>query len=178
MKSPDEYTAKLKEFKDIVDQNQVPSANVQFVKQNFANQPFFTGEQMAAKSGAAKGVCEWVINILKYYDVIQDVEPKRKALKESEEQLSAATIKLNEVNEIVRVLNEQLDKLKAEFDKANAEKNAAIAEADRCARRLNLAQRLVTALSSENERWGKSIIVLQQQLELVVGDVLLASSFV
>lgn len=160
MKSPDEYTAKLKEFKDIVDQNQVPSANVQFVKQNFANQPFFTGEQMAAKSGAAKGVCEWVINILKYYDVIQDVEPKRKALKESEEQLSAATIKLNEVNEIVRVLNEQLDKLKAEFDKANAEKNAAIAEADRCARRLNLAQRLVTALSSENERWGKSIIVL------------------
>jgi len=94
---------------------------------------------MAAKSGAAKGVCEWVINILKYYDVIQDIEPKRKALKESEEQLQSATVKLNEVNEIVRVLNEKLDKLKAEFDKANAEKNAAIAEADRCARRLNLA---------------------------------------
>lgn len=40
---------------------------------------------MAKKSNAAKGVCEWVINIVKYWDVIQDVEPKRKALKEATE---------------------------------------------------------------------------------------------
>lgn len=68
---------------------------------------------------------------------------------------------MNEVEEIVRKLNEELFKLTSEFDKAIAEKNAAIAEAEKCARRLNLAQRLVTALSSENERWGKSIIVLE-----------------
>lgn len=40
---------------------------------------------MATKSGAAKGICSWVVNIVKYYDVIQDVEPKRKALKEATE---------------------------------------------------------------------------------------------
>ena len=34
----------------------------------------------------------------------------------------------------------------------------AIAEADRCARRLSLAQRLIKALGSENERWASSII--------------------
>jgi dynein heavy chain, axonemal len=43
---------------------------------------------------------------------------------------------------------------------------------------LNLAQRLVKALSSENERWGKSIIGIEEQLKLVVGDVLMASAFV
>lgn len=104
---------------------------------------------MASKSGAAKGICSWVINIVKYYDVIQDVEPKRKALKEATEQLEEATVKLSAIEEVVKKLNEELNKLKAENDKAVAE---------RCARRLNLAQRLVTALSSENERWGKSII--------------------
>lgn len=78
----------------------------------------------------------------------------------------------------MKKLNEELAKLTAEFDKAISEKNASIAEAERCARRLNLAQRLVTALSSENERWGKSIVVLEEQLKLMVGDVLVASSFV
>jgi hypothetical protein len=34
------------------------------------------------------------------------------------------------------------------------EKNAAIAEADRCERKLNLAQRLVGALGSELDRWS------------------------
>jgi hypothetical protein len=34
---------------------------------------------------------------VKYYDVIQDVEPKRKALAEATEQLETATIKLEAV---------------------------------------------------------------------------------
>jgi len=58
------------------------------------------------------------------------------------------------------------------------DKNAAQAEADRCARRLDLAQRLVNALGSEADRWATSIVELGKALEVVIGDVLLASSFV
>lgn len=61
---------------------------------------------MFTKSPAAAGVCDWVINIVKYWDVIQDVEPKRKALKEATEKLEEASIKLKEVEEVVRVLEE------------------------------------------------------------------------
>lgn len=178
MKNPEDFLKRLIEFKDIVDQNMVPVSNVNFVKQNYLKMESFTPEQMANKSGAAKGVCEWVINIVKYHDVIQDVEPKRKALKEATEKLEEATIKLNQIEEVVRKLNEELAKLTSDFDKAVAEKNAAIKEAERCARRLNLAQRLVTALASENDRWAQSIVELEQQLQLIVGDVLMASSFV
>jgi len=42
------------------------------------------------------------------------------------------------------------------------EKNAAEAEAARCERRLNLAQRLVNALGSESARWAEAIINLGQ----------------
>ncbi len=69
-------------------------------------------------------------------------------------------------------------KLNAEFKKAEDDKQRAINEAERCARRLNLAQRLIAALGSENERWGQSIITLDEQLKVIVGDVLLASAFV
>lgn len=57
-------------YKDIVDQNLVPPTNVHFVKSNYLNMPSFNEETMASKSAAAKGVCAWVINIIKYYDVI------------------------------------------------------------------------------------------------------------
>lgn len=48
------------------------------------------------------------------------------------------------------------------FDVANDKKNAAIAEADKYALKLNLAQRLVSALGSEKERWASSIVSLQK----------------
>ena len=58
------------------------------------------------------------------------------------------------------------------------EKNAAEAEANKCARRLNSAQRLVNALGSESERWSQAILDLGDKLTVITGDVLLASAFV
>lgn len=106
MKVPEEFLTKLLSFKDTVDANLVIANNVTIVKNNYLNLPHFNGASMASKSAAAQGVCEWVVNIVKYWDVIQMIEPKRKILKESIEQLEAATIKLQEVQEVVRVLNE------------------------------------------------------------------------
>ena len=45
-------------------------------------------------------------------------------------------------------------------------------------RKLGLAQRLMSALGSEGARWKESIISLDASLEILVGDVLLASAFV
>lgn len=51
-------------------------------------------------------------------------------------------------------------------------------EALKCENKLNLANRLVNALGSEQERWAQSIIDLGEYLKVIIGDVLLASSFV
>ena len=40
------------------------------------------------------------------------------------------------------------------------------------------AQRLTTALSSENERWGENVSVLRHDANLLTCDVLLASAFI
>jgi dynein heavy chain len=85
---------------------------------------------------------------------------------------------LNEVEEVVRKLNAELAQLNKEYQEAETDKQNAINEAERCARRLDLAQRLVKALGSENERWAKSIVVLDEQIKVIVGDVLMSSAFV
>jgi dynein heavy chain len=58
------------------------------------------------------------------------------------------------------------------------EKNDAMAAAEKCEKKMNLAQRLVGALGSELDRWSQSIIDLGEYLKVIIGDVLLACSFV
>ena len=68
--------------------------------------------------------------------------------------------------------------LQDQFQAVMDDKEAAEAEAAKCAQKLDLAQRLVNALGSESVRWANSIVELDNQIGLIIGDVLLASSFV
>lgn len=49
------------------------------------------------------GLCAWVINIIKFYEVYCDVEPKRKALAEANAELAAAQEKLCIIKQKVAV---------------------------------------------------------------------------
>ena len=82
----------------------------------------FTFEGMKKKSGAAVGVCEWVINIILYYDVVTQVEPKKQALRDETSTLEQATTRLSEVKALVADLEAKLAELVAEFDKAMEKK--------------------------------------------------------
>jgi dynein heavy chain len=54
----------------------------------------FDPEFIKSKSAAAAGLCSWVINIVRFFDVYCDVEPKRRALDEANAELLAARQKL------------------------------------------------------------------------------------
>ena len=56
-------------------------------------------------SPAASGLCDWIINITMYYDVVVSVEPKKLAVKEAQETLAAANQKKEEVDALVAELN-------------------------------------------------------------------------
>lgn len=58
------------------------------------------------------------------------------------------------------------------------DKEAAEAEANKCASKLDLANRLVNALGSESTRWAQAIVDLDASITQIIGDVLLASAFV
>lgn len=97
MKNPKAFMDVLVGFKTTVNNNEVPPANVAFVKKEYLSNPVFDPVIMKNKSNAAAGLCNWVINIVKFYDVIQEVGPLRISLEESKKQLEDATAKLNEV---------------------------------------------------------------------------------
>jgi len=107
------------------------------------------------------------------------VEPKRKRAGEAKSQLDAGNTKLRAVKARVAELQETLTQLENQYKEANDERVAVQKQAERTQQRLDLAQRLVGALASENVRWADGVKTLEEDdYSRTVGDVLLASAFV
>lgn len=63
--------------------------------------PHFDKDIIYNKSKAAAGICEWALNIVKYYDVVSEVEPKR-------QELAAANAKLHEANTTLAAVQQKV----------------------------------------------------------------------
>jgi dynein heavy chain len=144
----------------------------------YTKNPEFDPQKILSKSVAAAGLCAWVINILKFYDVFVVVEPKRKALQKANAELSEARSKLAELNEQLNYLESQLAILRADFEEATAAKMKCQAEADATTQMIDLANRLVNGLASENVRWRELVKLYRQLIITLPGDVLLVTSFI
>nr|XP_023509281.1 dynein heavy chain 9, axonemal isoform X3 [Equus caballus] len=144
----------------------------------YLQDPEFSPEFVATKSYAAAGLCSWVINIVRFYEVFCDVEPKRQALSKATADLTAAQEKLAAIKAKIARLNENLGKLTAKFEKATADKLKCQQEAEVTAGTISLANRLVGGLASENVRWAEAVQNFKQQERKLCGDVLLITAFI
>ncbi|XP_069339362.1 dynein axonemal heavy chain 9 [Eulemur rufifrons] len=144
----------------------------------YLQDPEFSPEFVATKSYAAAGLCSWVINIVRFYEVFCDVEPKRQALSKATLDLTAAQEKLAAIKAKIAHLNENLAKLTAKFEKATADKLKCQQEAEVTAGTISLANRLVGGLASENVRWAEAVQNFQQQERTLCGDILLTTAFI
>ncbi|CAF2140297.1 unnamed protein product [Rotaria magnacalcarata] len=144
----------------------------------YIDDPDFDPDKIRTKSAAAAGLSAWVINIVSFYEVYCEVEPKRLALEKANAELKAARDKLDIVNRQLAQLEEALAKLTAEYDSAMSAKQKCQEEADRTAYTINLANRLVNGLASENVRWRDSVAGFRKSEETTPGDVLLITAFV
>uniref|UniRef100_A0A3P9AKI4 Dynein axonemal heavy chain 17 n=1 Tax=Esox lucius TaxID=8010 RepID=A0A3P9AKI4_ESOLU len=146
--------------------------------QPYLQESTFQPELVASKSNAAAGLCSWVLNIVKFYQVFCEVEPKRQALSKANAELAAAQDKLTLIKTKINHLNENLAKLTAKFEKATADKLKCQLEAESTARTISLANRLVGGLASENVRWAEAVENFRCQERTLCGDVLLITAFV
>jgi len=177
MGNVDKFLDRLKEFKAVVDDGKVARKTVDACRP-YLELEWFNRDIIYNKSRAAAGLCEFAINIIKYYDVVAMVEPKRLELAEANEQLNAANTKLGEVQAKVAALNALVADLERQFDEALKEKNDALAEQDKINKKLDLANRLINALAASAETWRNTVQQLKKDYTVLVGDMLLAAAFV
>ena len=85
------------------DKENIQDANLKAV-QPYLKDEEFNPDLVRSKSFAAAGLCSWVVNIVNFYVVFCDVEPKRKALAKANAELSAAREKLAKIKAKIKVL--------------------------------------------------------------------------
>merc|ERR1719353_1071857 len=178
MGNPAAFLTNLKEYKAAIDDMKVTQQNVDLsraVKDGMGDD--FTEEVFRKKSSAAAGLVVWVINIIMYYDVVVQVEPKRMALKEATETLDAAQTKLSNAKALVAELEKKLGGLMAEFDKVMKEKDETVAQAKKMSDKLDMAKRLINALSANGVIWEQTVGTVGEELGFIPGDTVIACAY-
>uniref|UniRef100_A0A7N8XYV6 Dynein axonemal heavy chain 11 n=1 Tax=Mastacembelus armatus TaxID=205130 RepID=A0A7N8XYV6_9TELE len=160
------------------DKEHIPESCLSVVKQKYLTNPEFHPDLVRTKSTAAAGLCAWIINIVRYYEIYCEVIPKRHALSHANTELDMATAKLLAVKKKLADLDASLQNLTAQFERATAEKISCQEEVSRTIQTIKLANRLVKGLESEKERWSQAVVQYAKQQKSLCGDVLLTSAFV
>ena len=73
------FLSTLKGYADAINRGAVTNPTVIFAAvDEYLCMPNIDRTTIERRSHAAAGICEWLINIRKYYDVYRDVDPKEK----------------------------------------------------------------------------------------------------
>ncbi|RYY37981.1 hypothetical protein EON62_00755, partial [archaeon] len=134
-------------------------------------------EKMRTVSTAGAGLLQWVVAIKDYYAVARDVEPLKKKVKDMEKQQATSQHELAEITAALNRLTAELSDLDVKYKAASAELTELKERASIMERRLTAASKLIDGLGSERSRWSADVERLQGQQTRLIGDCLLAASF-
>ncbi|KAG5320172.1 DYH10 protein, partial [Pseudoatta argentina] len=133
--------------------------------------------QMQVISKAGYGLYKFVLAVLDYCAVYKEVKPKIDRVQELEAESEKAKRALKKEERELKRLEEVIKELNEKYDVAMTKRQSLQDETDLLERRLSAADKLISGLSSENERWRKDLEVLQGDLEKIIGNCLLGASF-
>ncbi|XP_031749733.1 dynein heavy chain 11, axonemal [Xenopus tropicalis] len=174
MSKVDEFLQNLITF----EKEHIHDAVVKALKDEYLSDPEFNPEFVRMKSSAAAGLCAWVINIIRFHEVFCEVDIKRQLLSQANTDLVIAAEKLEMIQKKLEELDTNLAALTTDFERATAEKIRCQEEVNRTNKTIELANRLVKGLESENVRWAQSVAIYHEQEHTLCGDVLLTASFI
>uniref|UniRef100_A0A3Q2VPV0 Dynein axonemal heavy chain 11 n=1 Tax=Haplochromis burtoni TaxID=8153 RepID=A0A3Q2VPV0_HAPBU len=152
MSKVDDFLQALVNF----DKENIPEATVRCVRDEYLSDPEFNPDFVKQKSSAAAGLCAWVINIIRFHEVLCEVEMKRMCLTQANADLAEAAEKLDALRKKLAVRLFKLDRLDY----------------------LVAVSVSVCVFQSENVRWAHSVAQYHEQEETLCGDVLLTAAFI
>lgn len=139
--------------------------------------PEFEPEKVGAVSFAAKSLCEWVRAMKKYGENWKVVGPKQARVKQLENNLIDMQNSLELSEKRLLDLAKTLLKFSNDYNEKLIKKNELSMEAERLKLKLERATILVESLGGERQRWIDTEKQLVVKFQLLLGDCLMATSF-
>jgi dynein heavy chain len=129
---------------------------------------------LAAMDVCARAMYRWVIAIDMYEKVAKNIAPKRESLMKAEGDYQESLEQLNKKKESFKDSQEKLKAVQDDLQQKKQRKAELENEVDLCTRKLERAEQLITGFGGEREKWAETTINLEQKLEQLTGDILLA----
>ncbi|KAM4652007.1 dynein axonemal heavy chain 1 [Discoglossus pictus] len=158
------------------DKENIPDAVIKSIQPYIDNEEFQPAA-IARVSKACTSICQWVRAMHKYHFVARGVEPKRQALKEAQEDLAATQKILDEAKARLTEVEDGIATLQAKYRDCVSKKEDLEQKCEQCEQKLGRADKLITGLSDERQRWQDTVQNLEKLLVNVTGDLLLCAGF-
>ncbi|CAI5792110.1 dynein heavy chain 3, axonemal [Podarcis lilfordi] len=160
------------------DKDNIPSAVMKRIREKFINHPDFQPAVIKNVSSACEGLCKWVRAMEVYDRVAKVVAPKRERLREAEGLLAVQMQKLNTKRAELKKVIDRLQDLNDEFEEMNNRKKELENNIEICSQKLDRAEKLISGLGGEKDRWTEAARLLGIRYTDLTGDVLLSSGTV
>ncbi|KAM4656706.1 dynein axonemal heavy chain 3 [Amazona ochrocephala] len=160
------------------DKDNIPPAIMKKIREKFIDHPDFQPAVIKNVSSACEGLCKWVRAMEVYDRVAKVVAPKRERVKAAEEllevQMQKLRIKQAELKEVV----DRLQALNDELHNMIERKKELEDNIEHCSQKIVRAEKLISGLGGEKERWTEAARLLGIRYIDLTGDVLLSSGTV
>ncbi|KAK7114140.1 hypothetical protein V1264_000252 [Littorina saxatilis] len=149
---------------------------VELLDPYFSSEDYFL-EQAKKVCGNVAGLLSWTKAMAGFFSINKEVLPLKANLAIQEGRLGAAMSDLNTAQATLDEKEAELAVVQAQFDKAMSEKQILMEDAERCRKRMGAASALINGLSGERVRWTEQSREFKEQINRLIGDVLLCTGF-
>ncbi|XP_019505362.1 PREDICTED: dynein heavy chain 3, axonemal [Hipposideros armiger] len=160
------------------DKDNIPAVVMKRIREKFIDHPDFQPAIIKNVSSACEGLCKWVRAMEVYDRVAKVVAPKRERLKEAEGKLDTQMQKLNQKRAELKLVEDRLQALNDDFEEMNTKKMTLEENITVCSQKLIRAEKLISGLGGEKDRWTEAARGLEVCYTNLTGDVLVSSGTV
>ncbi|KAJ1517722.1 Dynein heavy chain 7, axonemal [Coelomomyces lativittatus] len=160
------------------DKDNIPVKIIQKIRKEYIPNPEFDPNVIKNASTAAEGLCRWVRAMDSYDEVAKVVAPKKEALAKAEQELGVEMAKLNSKRQELKEVEDKMNALQNQFKEMTAKKEDLEKQVNICSNKLVRAEKLISGLGGEKQRWSEMAAQLSQIYLNLTGDVLLSSGVI
>ncbi|KAJ3602266.1 hypothetical protein NHX12_030025 [Muraenolepis orangiensis] len=134
-------------------------------------------EEMQSISRAGSGMLKFAEAVMGYCDVSKEIKPKRDKVARLEKNFFQSKREFERIQKELSDIQTELGALGDTYEAATTEKRLLQEEAEIMERRLIAADKLISGLSSENQRWSLDLVELKERRVRLLGDCLIGAAF-
>ena len=172
LSNPTEFLKKMMTY----DKENIPDRVVKNVNAIIGS-PDFKPDDIKKASEALLGICKWAMAMMKYYELLKIVNPKRAKVAEMNIMLKEVRARLAEKMAKLREVEEMMARLEATYQQKLAEEAALVQKIDDCNKKLERAGKIIGGLAGEKQRWTDTVARLGSEFDYLVGNCLIAAAY-